>query len=85
MGEVTVPARDADEAQRGLNDIFPGDPYPVRDVLTAMRQRSLMAIGAGVSRRDWHATEVAYNELRDRMDDLIRRLPTPSSDGGRTP
>jgi hypothetical protein len=70
----TVPARDGDEAQRGLNDIFPGDPYPVSNVLQAIRQRSVQAIGAGISRRDWFATEVAYNELRDALDDLIRRM-----------
>lgn len=68
-----VPANE-DEAQRGLNDTFPGDPYPVAGVLTAIRQRSVQAIHAGISRRDWHATETAANELRDRMDNLIRRL-----------
>lgn len=70
---TTVPASET-EAQRGLNDTFPGDPYPVVAVLQAMRHRSVQAIGAGLSRRDWHATETAYNELRDRMDDLILRL-----------
>lgn len=77
MGErnsTTVPARDGDEAQRGLNDVFPGDPIPVIDKLRAIRQRSVQAIGAGLSRRDWHATEVAYNDLRDRFDDLIIRM-----------
>lgn len=69
-----VTARDGEEAQRGLNDIFPGDSYPARDVLAGIRGRSIQAIGAGISRRDWHATETAYNELRDRVDDLIRRL-----------
>lgn len=72
-----VPANE-DEAQRGLNDTFPGDPYPVAGVLTAIRQRSVQAIHAGISRRDWHATETAANELRDRMDDLIRRAALPS-------
>lgn len=69
----TVPANEH-EAQRGLNDTFPGDPYPVESVLQDMRQRSVQAIGAGLSRRDWHATEVAYNALRDQMDVLISRL-----------
>jgi hypothetical protein len=69
---MTVPANEH-EAQRGLNDIFPGDPYPVGGVLQVMRQGAVQAIHAGISRRDWHATEVAANELRDKMDDLIRR------------
>ena len=49
------------------------DDVEVRD-LKEVRQRSVQAIGAGISRRDWHATEAAYNELRDRLDDLIRRM-----------
>jgi hypothetical protein len=68
-----VPANE-DEAQRGLNDTFLGDPYPVAGVLQAIRQRSVQALHAGISRHDWHATETAANELRDRLDDLIRRL-----------
>lgn len=68
-----VPANE-DEAQRGLNDTFPGDPYPVAGVLADIRQRSVQAIHAGISRRDWWATEAAANELRDRIDDLIRRI-----------
>lgn len=69
---VTIPARDGEEARRGLNDVFPGDPYPVASILLGIRQRSVQAIGAGLSRRDWLATETAYNELRDAMDDLRR-------------
>lgn len=69
----TVPANE-DDAQRALNDTFPGDPYPVEGVLRAIRQRSVQAIHAGISRRDWWATETAANELRDQIDDLIRRL-----------
>lgn len=72
----TVPAREGDEAQRGLNDIFPGDPVPVRDLVNGIRQRQVQNLGAALSRRDWYATEAAYNDLRDRMDDLIRRLGT---------
>lgn len=45
-----------------------------RDVLKDIRQRPVNAIGAGISRRDWHATETAYNHLRDKVDDLLRRL-----------
>ena len=74
-----------DEAQRGLNDVFPGDDYPAVSVLVNIRQRSVMAIGAGLSRRDWHATETAYNELRDAIDVLIRRMTTratPNRAGG---
>lgn len=70
----TVPARDGDEAQRGLNDVFPGDPWPVASVLAGIRRGSVQAIGAGISRHDWFATEVAYNDLRDKLDDLIRRM-----------
>lgn len=69
----TVPANEG-EAQRGLNDTFPGDPYPAASVLNDIRQRSVQAIHAGISRRDWWATETAANELRDRIDDLIRRM-----------
>ncbi len=69
----TVPA-DEGEAQRALNDVFTGDPYPVAAVLKSVRQRSMQAIGAGLSRRDWHATETAYNAARDQIDELIRRL-----------
>lgn len=68
-----VPATEH-EAQRGLNDTFPGDPYPVAGVLQGIRQRSVQALHAGISRRDWWATETAANELRDQIDDLIRRL-----------
>lgn len=46
----TVSANE-DEAGRGLNDTFPGDPYPVAGVLQAIRQRSVQAIHAGISRR----------------------------------
>lgn len=69
---TTVPANEH-EAQNGLNDTFLGDPYPVAGVLRAIRHRSVQALHAGISRRDWHATETAANELRDKMDDLIRR------------
>jgi hypothetical protein len=73
MSAETVPANE-DEAQRGLNDTFPGDPYPAVSVLQAIRQRSVQALHAGISRRDWWATETAANELRDQVDDLIRRM-----------
>jgi hypothetical protein len=75
----SVRARDGIEAQRGLNDIFPGDPYPAVAVLKTIRQQAVQAVGAGISRRDWHATETAYNELRDQTDDLIGRLERRST------
>jgi DNA (cytosine-5)-methyltransferase 1 len=71
----------APKKKRGLNDIFPGDPYPVLSILADIRQRSVQAVHAGISRRDWWATEIAANELRDRIDELIirlRRSPSPS-------
>ena len=71
---ITVPARDVTEARRGENDIFPGDPYPVEGILTDIRHRHVQALMAGLSRRDWWATETAANQLRDAMDDLIRRM-----------
>ena len=79
----SVRARDGVEAQRGLNDVIPGDTYPAVAVLKTIRQRSIQTIGAGISRRNWHATETAYNELRDQTDDLIRRLEQKATDDGR--
>lgn len=74
---TTVPANEH-EAQNGLNDTFLGDPYPVAGVLRAMRHRSVQALHAGISRRDWHATETAANELRDKVDDLLKRIDVRS-------
>src|SRR5271154_4171096 len=71
--DIAVPAVDG-EAQNGLNDIFPGDPYPVASIVQAIQSRSVQAIHAGISRRDWQATETAANELRDALGDLVRRL-----------
>ena len=48
-----------------------------RATLQAIRQRSVQAIGAGLSTRNWHATETAYNELRDAVDRLLANLPSP--------
>ena len=55
-----------------------------RERLEALRQRSVNAIGAGTSRRDWHATETAYSELRDGLDALLRniRAGNPPQAGG---
>lgn len=33
---------------------------------------------AGSGARDWHATETAANELRDKMDDLLKRIDVRS-------
>lgn len=42
----------------------------------AWRQREVQALGAALSRRNWHEMETAYNELRDKMD---RHLGTPDN------
>lgn len=39
-------------------------PHP----LQAIRQVQVQAIGAAISRRNWHDCEAAYNQLRDRID-----------------
>jgi hypothetical protein len=70
LAPLTAPARDGIEAQRGLNDVWPGDPYPVAS-LADIRQREVQALFAGLSRRDWHATEAAANEMRDKLDRLL--------------
>ena len=46
-----------------------------KEFLRELRQREVQALHAGLSRRDWHATEKAANELRDKIDNyLIRGL-----------
>lgn len=42
------------------------------DELEALRRREVQMIGAGLSRRDWHSTEQAYNQLRDKIDGMLR-------------
>jgi len=38
----------------------------------------IQALGAAISRRDWHATEQAYNAIRDKFDaEKERPWPTP--------
>ena len=64
---LTVPARDGIEAQNGLNDIFPGDPYPVRDQL----KRGLDALRAKASRGKITSAEV-FN-LTDPLMDILSR------------
>ena len=78
---LTVPARDGIEAQNGLNDIFPGDPYPVSDQL----KRGLDALRAKVSRGKITSAEV-FN-LTDPLMDILSRCkaqpvaaPAPSQD-----
>jgi chromosome segregation ATPase len=36
-----------------------------------LREREVQARHAGLSRRDWHDTETAANQLRDRIDDAL--------------
>lgn len=73
--QLTVPARDGIEAQRGHNDIFPGDPYPVRDQL----KRGLDALRARASRGRITSAEVF--SLTDPLMDILARCeagrPTP--------
>ena len=69
----TVPAQNG-EAQNGLNDVALSDPYPVAAILKGIRRRSIQALHAGLSRRDWHATETAANEARDAIDRLLIRM-----------
>lgn len=47
--------------------------------LTDLRKREVQALGAALSRRDWHATEMAYSQLRDKLDRLLieRRAANP--------
>lgn len=40
--------------------------------LEIIRHREVQALHAGLSRRNWHATEKAANELRDRIDEELR-------------
>lgn len=46
----------------------------VLEVLQDIRQRHVQAVHAGISRRDWHATEQGANQLRDDIDRLIIHL-----------
>lgn len=70
---LTIPARDGIEAQRGLNDIFPGDPYPVRDQL----KRGLDEIRAKASRGKITSTDVFT--LTDPLMDILARCEAPSA------
>jgi hypothetical protein len=42
-----------------------------------IERRHIQKLGAALSRRDWQATEAAYNELRDEFD---RPLASPSAE-----
>lgn len=37
-------------------------------LLHELRKREVQAIGAAISTQSWHGVEVAYNQLRDKMD-----------------
>jgi hypothetical protein len=47
--------------------------------LADLRQREVQALGAALSRRNWHEAEMAYNHLRDKLDRLLieRRKANP--------
>lgn len=45
------------------------------EALALIRRRSIQAIGAGISTRNWHTVEAAYNEARDGFDKMLRELP----------
>ena len=51
--------------------------------LETLRQREVQSIGAAVSRRNWQETEMAYNQLRDKIDRTLldlRRAHPPLSE-----
>lgn len=66
-GEITVPARDGFEAQRGINDIPPGDPYPISDDL----KRGIDNLRAKASRGGVTSAEVFA--ITDPLMDLLVR------------
>lgn len=41
---------------------------PVTEDLRRKEQLRIQALGAAISRRDWHAAEQAYNAIRDEFD-----------------
>lgn len=43
----------------------------LKDNLVVLRRREVQMLGAALSLRDWHSTEVAYDQLRDRIDNEI--------------
>jgi hypothetical protein len=48
--------------------------------LNETRQREVQALGAAISRRNWHDAEQAYNQLRDKIDFMLieeRRKDAP--------
>lgn len=72
---LVVPARDGIEAQRGHNDIFPGDPYPARDQL----KRGLDALRAHASGRG-RITSLEVYALTDPLMDILERcVPVAST------
>lgn len=51
--------------------------------LEALRQHEVQAVGAALSRRNWQETEMAYNQLRDKIDRTLldlRRASPPLSE-----
>lgn len=58
------------------------NPEQPRERLELIRRRGIQAIGAGISTRNWHTVETAYNEARDMIDALLidmKRVPSPPS------
>lgn len=45
-------------------------------------QLRIQAVGAAISRRDWHAVEQAYNAIRDEFDRRALAKPASSPAGG---
>jgi hypothetical protein len=37
-----------------------------------LEQLRIQALGAAISRKDWHAVEIAYNAIRDAYDRRVR-------------
>lgn len=50
----------ADESMRAM--------FAAQDTQQREQQLRIQALGAAISRRNWHAVELAYNALRDAFD-----------------
>lgn len=56
---------------------------PTRDEeVRREEQLRIQAVGAAISRRDWHAVEQAYNAIRDEFDRRPRAYPPAPASGG---
>jgi len=63
---VTQPLSDTD-----TNALKPCQKGVTLPNVEALRQCEVQALGAALSHRSWHATEQAYNVLRDRIDAML--------------